>query len=181
MSDVAKRYAQALFDVAKSRSHIDDVEDDLTAIVSVFENEDYFSLLQRRHMKNEDKQRLVDAFSETVTAESSNLLKVLIDQSREKELKDVVNAYITMANEARGIAEATVTTAEPLNQDETAQLARQFGKALNKTLRMQTRVDANVVGGVVLRIGNRVYDGSITGKLARFKQRLTDSKVRGQG
>lgn len=178
MSDVAKRYARALFEVAEAHGHVDEIEDDLTSVVSVFEKEGYHSLFQNPRMKIEEKQALIDSFSTAVSAETTNLLKLLTDRSREKELEEIAREYVAIANEARNIADATVTTAVPLTDEEKQQLAKQFGEALNKTLRMNTQVDADVVGGVLLRIGNRVYDGSIAGKLSRFKQRLTQSQVR---
>ncbi|MDE1399021.1 ATP synthase F1 subunit delta, partial [Bacillus licheniformis] len=82
-----------------------------------------------------------------------------------------------LSNEARGIADATVTTAKPLTEAEVQKIAEQFGQKLNKKLRVTTKVDPSIIGGMIVRIGDRLYDGSIKGKLARFTQQIKQAQV----
>jgi F-type H+-transporting ATPase subunit delta len=73
-----------------------------------------------------------------------------------------------MANDARGIAEAIVTSAKPLTSEEQAELAEKFGQTLNKKLRLTAVVDPAILGGIVIKIGDRLYDGSLKTKLETF-------------
>ncbi|MCG6197888.1 ATP synthase F1 subunit delta, partial [Anoxybacillus sp. LAT_38] len=75
-----------------------------------------------------------------VSEETHNFLNVLIDNGREGQLVDIYRSFVRMANDARGIAEATVTSAKPLSAEEQAELAEKLGQKLNKKLRVQTVV-----------------------------------------
>ncbi|RNB82044.1 F0F1 ATP synthase subunit delta [Brevibacillus fluminis] len=169
-SGVAKRYARALFEVAKERGLIEQIESELKDIVAAVEsNQELGKILTHNQISIESKEQLLkDLFGAHVAAETLNFLSVLIDNGREHELGEIATAYVAMANEARGVADAVVTTAKPLGEEEVNELAAQFGKKVNKTLRVQTVVDPAILGGVVVRIGDRLYDGSIKRKLEQF-------------
>ncbi|WEG13111.1 F0F1 ATP synthase subunit delta [Pullulanibacillus sp. KACC 23026] len=179
MSEViAKRYAQALFDVAKERSTVDAVEEQLQVIQqTVKESKDLNTMLNHPRIKGEDKKAVLEQiFKDEVNAEVLNLLKVLVDRGRESLLNDLSESYTAIANEARGIVDMYVTTAEPLSQEDEDKLSKSFGNVLNKQLRIHSKVDAGVIGGVLVRIGNRVYDGTLAGKLTRFHQEMKASR-----
>ncbi|GAB7387896.1 F0F1 ATP synthase subunit delta [Bacillaceae bacterium] len=177
---VAKRYARALFEVANEGGIIDAVESDLALIRKTLEeNGDWRKLVMHPHIAKEEKKRLVEKlFGESLTQEVKNFLKLLIDRRREKLLPQMTAEYVRLANEARGIVEAKVTTAKAISEAEKEQLAERFGKLLNKKLRVETAVDPGLLGGVVVRIGDRLYDGSVAGKLSRFAQHVKQSQVR---
>ena len=171
---VAKRYARALFEVAKERGLIDKVEVELKNVVEVVnQNAELTKILMHPHVAAEAKKDLIkDLFQSHVTDETLNFIGVLIDNGRESDLPSMSAAYVGLANEERGIADAIVTTAKPLEQAEQDRLAEQFGKLINKTLRIQTVVDPSIMGGVVVKIGDRLYDGSIKRKLEHFAHQL---------
>lgn len=171
---VAKRYARALFEVAKERGLIDQIESELKDIVAaVDQNQELNKILTHKQITQASKKQLFsDLFRAHVAAETLSFLNVLIENGRETDLGSIADAYVAMANEVRGIADAIVTTAKPLNEEEQAQLAEQFGKQLNKTLRVKMVVDPAILGGVVVRIGDRLYDGSIKRKLEQFAHQL---------
>ncbi len=171
---VAKRYARALFEVAKERGLIDKLEAELKLIVeAVNQNADLTRILMHPHIAADAKKNLLkEVFQEHVADETMNFLGVLIDNGRESQLSEIASYYVGLANEERGIADAIVTTAKPLNQEEAQQLASRFGQLLNKTLRIQTVVDPSIMGGVVVKIGDRLYDGSIKRKLEHFAHQL---------
>ncbi|HET7521801.1 MAG TPA: F0F1 ATP synthase subunit delta [Bacillales bacterium] len=169
---VAKRYADALYEVAEERGKIEEIENGLASVAEAFREEEIARLWLNPSLDAQRKKELIDSFSGSVNRELVNLLKVVVDNHREHQLQHIAKAYTKIANEARGIVDATVTTAVPLSDEDKEQLAKQFGNALNKKIRIDAKVDRDVIGGVLIRIGNRVYDGSIAGKLSRFKQRL---------
>jgi len=172
-SAVGKRYARALFEVASERGKIDQVEADLGAIVQAVEgNEDLKKIMQHPHIAADAKISLVDElFKSHVGEESFNFLNVLIENGREVQLSDIYSSFVQLANEARGFAEATVTSAKPLSSEEQAELAEKFGQTLNKKLRLTAIVDPAILGGIIIKIGDRLYDGSLKTKLETFAQR----------
>src|SRR5699024_5896213 len=131
MSDVFKRYARALFDVANKRNRVDVIEDDLNTVVPVFETEGFQSFLQNPRIPIQEKRDLIHSFSTSVSQETMNLLKLLMDHGREQNLKEITKEYIKVANKVRKIADATVTTAVPFSDEEQRKLADQFGETLD--------------------------------------------------
>ncbi|MGD8190350.1 F0F1 ATP synthase subunit delta [Brevibacillus ginsengisoli] len=174
MSGVAKRYARALFEVAKERGLIDQIETELkTFVEAVNQNAELTKILMHPHIDSEAKKGLLkDVFGSQFAVETMNFIGVLIDNGRESNLTEILASYVAVANEERGIADATVTTAKPLTQEEATELADRFGKLLNKTIRIQAVVDPAIMGGVVVKIGDRLYDGSIKSKLEHFAHQL---------
>jgi F-type H+-transporting ATPase subunit delta len=172
-SAVGKRYARALFDVASERGKIDQVEADLGAIVQAVEqSEDLSKIILHPHIAAAAKQSLVDdLFKSHVGEETFNFLGVLIENGRELQLVDIYRSFVQLANDARGIADAVVTSAQPLSTEEQAELAEKFGQTLNKKLRLTAVVDPSILGGIIIKIGDRLYDGSMKTKLESFAQK----------
>ncbi|MFT8873090.1 MAG: F0F1 ATP synthase subunit delta [Sporolactobacillus sp.] len=175
---VAMRYAEALFEVAEERQMIDAIETQLSAThVLLSEHAELRRTLLNPQVSAEDKKALVGKLLEgTVGLEVGNLLKLLIDRKRESIIGDVLDAYTLLANAKRGILDVTVTTAVPLSEDEQADLARRLGSALGKKLRVKASVKKDIIGGILLRIGDRLYDGTVAGKLSGFKHAIKVGK-----
>jgi F-type H+-transporting ATPase subunit delta len=179
MSAVAKRYARALFEVASEKNVIDATEKELLGVVKVIDdNEGLRKLLSHPKISAEEKKQLLETlFAREISANTGNFLNIVIERGREGQLKEIVDNFIEMANDVRGIADATVVTAKALTDEEVKQLADGFGRQLNKKLRVKTEVDPALIGGIVVRIGDRLYDGSIRGKLSRFSQQIKQAQV----
>ncbi|TGA99766.1 F0F1 ATP synthase subunit delta [Sporolactobacillus shoreae] len=175
---VANRYAKALFEVAEERNAIDSIETQLSLVTKALdENEDLSRVLMHPQVSAENKKALVGKlFEETAGLEVLNLLRLLIDRKRESIIDDVLEAYTHMADVTRGILDVTVTTAVPLDEDEKQDLAERLGEVLGKQLRMHVKVKEDIIGGILLRIGDRLYDGTLAGKLAGFKQEIKVGK-----
>ncbi len=174
---VAHRYARALFELARDRQKLDVVEQELSAVTEILnDHAELRKVLMHPQVGIEAKKEILTTlFSGKISEESMNFLQLIVDRRREQYLGDVTEEYIKLANEARGVADATVISARELNDTEQKQIADQFGKKLKKTLRVQSKVDPSIIGGLVIRIGDRLYDGSVAGKLAQFQHQLKHS------
>ncbi len=175
---VAKRYAIALFQVANEQNILDQVEQELLAVKSVFtENEQFFSVLNHPKVPNAKKKLLVKESFTNLSSSVLNTMMILVDRNRQSLISSVVDFFIEAANDARGIAEAKVYSVRALTEDEKDALSVAFAKKVGKsTLRINNIVDKSVLGGVKLRIGNRIYDGSVSGKLARIERELLTNR-----
>jgi F-type H+-transporting ATPase subunit delta len=102
-----------------------------------------------------------------------NTLLILIDRHRENDIVEVVNQFVELAYEEMGIAKADVYSVRPLSESERDAISAVFGaKVGKKSLRIENFVDSDLLGGIKLRIGNRIYDGSLRGKLDRLERKL---------
>ncbi|WP_027415213.1 F0F1 ATP synthase subunit delta [Aneurinibacillus terranovensis] len=179
MSAVAKRYARALFEVASEHKSIDATEQELAEITAIIkDNADLRKLLTHPKISADEKKQLMNSlFAGKISETTNKFINLLIERGRENDLTEMANYFTELSNEVRGIADATVITAKPLTQEEVNQLAESFGRKLNKTLRVKAEIDPSIIGGIIVRIGDRLYDGSMKGKLARFTQQIKQSQV----
>ncbi|WP_335872980.1 F0F1 ATP synthase subunit delta [Bacillus sp. 2205SS5-2] len=175
---VAKRYALALFELAQNNNQIDSVEEEMVAVKSVFEqNEPFLELLQSPKLSRDEKKRLMNEAFNSASPIVLNTLKLLIDQKRQEHVIAVADQYIHLANEAKGVAEATVYSTKPLSEVEKIAVSATFApKVGKKTLKIENKIDSNLIGGLKLRIGNRIFDGSIAGKLTRLERQLISTQ-----
>ncbi|HEY9578108.1 MAG TPA: F0F1 ATP synthase subunit delta [Pseudobacillus sp.] len=180
MSDsvVAKRYALALFEIAKEHQQLQQIEEELQVVKAVFqENKGLLPLLESPKLTIEEKQALVKNAFSAASIYVTNILMLLIERHREGDIIDVVDAYVSLSNEEQGLAEATVESVRPLTDAEIKQISAQFAKKVGKqALKITNIVNPELLGGLKVRISNRIFDGSLRGKLNRLEKQLTAVK-----
>ncbi|OEF99886.1 ATP synthase F1 subunit delta [Vulcanibacillus modesticaldus] len=176
---VAKRYAKALFEVAKDKGLLDQVEQDLQLIVKISrETEDFMTFLRNPQISGNVKKDIIDsAFKNNISEIAQNLFYQLIDRNRVEVLEEILYHYVKLANEVRGIVDVVAITATPLDDATTEKIAKSFSDKMGKKVRLKNSVDPTILGGMVIRIGDRIYDGSINTKLQVIKRSLTASRV----
>ncbi|AZB40901.1 F0F1 ATP synthase subunit delta [Bacillus sp. FJAT-42376] len=171
---VSKRYASALFEIAKETKMLDQFEDDLKTVKEVFkQNPKLMVLLQHPKLDMTKKKELVKEGFGTLTAPVLNTFYLLVERHRTESIPEVADEFAKLANEARGTEEAVVYSVRLLSETELSELSAAFAKKIGKTsLRLKNVIDQTLIGGVKLKIGNRIFDGSVSGKLARIEKQL---------
>lgn len=173
-SMVAKRYALALFQLSKENNLLAQVEQELRVVKEVLvDSSDLNAILQSPKVSSAKKKEIVkDSFSQ-VNPFVLNTLMILIDRHRQDQMVEVVDQFVGLSNEEHGIADAKVYSIRPLTEAESEELSASFAaKVDKKSLRIQNIVDPELLGGLKIRIGNRIYDGSLRGKLNRLERKL---------
>ncbi|MBS4190091.1 F0F1 ATP synthase subunit delta [Bacillus sp. FJAT-49705] len=173
-STVAKRYALALFQLAQEHQLLNQMEEELRVVKDVVnQNSDLKAVLKSPKLSIAKKKEILTGAFESVSTYVLNTLMILIDRHREDHISDVADYFISLANDERGIAEAKVYSIRPLTEAESEALSASFAaKVGKKSLRVDNIVDSNLLGGIKLRIGNRIFDGSLRGKLDRLERQL---------
>jgi F-type H+-transporting ATPase subunit delta len=171
---VGKRYAKALFEVASDKQQLDLVEQDLLLIDQVLaQSPAFLSFLQHPQLENKLKiKEFNQAFEGKVSETVLTFMNLLIDTDRENAISEITQSYIRQANKARGLVDARVISIEPLTDEEKSNLSERYSQLLNKKIRIHNEVDSSIIGGIIVQIGDRLYDGSVRGKLHRFKRRV---------
>jgi F-type H+-transporting ATPase subunit delta len=171
---VAKRYAKALFEAAKDQGIVPQVEAELKAVITVLqEQRDLYKLIQHPGVDVSAKTNLLkEIFQSTVSELVFATLQLLVERRREGVLEAMASSYITIANDALGQASATVYTPVALSETELSSIAASFSKLTGKQIRVESVLDKSLLGGIQVRIGDRLYDGSLSGKLERLQKTL---------
>lgn len=171
---VADRYALALFQIAKENNTIDQFEQELLVIQKVtLDHPELLNVLKHPKVLLEKKKSMIGEAFASLSQPVLNTLLILIERQRISVIPQLAEHFVKLANDERGTEDATVYSVRLLSQDELTALSDTFAKKIGKSsLRLKNVIDQNLVGGVKLRIGNRIYDGSISGKLERIERQL---------
>lgn len=171
---VAKRYAGALFAVAERHGILDAVASDLTLIHRFLTEVPYLRAILMQPLVSDSRKNSVadEAFGDRVTAASLNFLKLLIRKRREDLIEECAREFRTLLADRNNTADAEASSAVALTPDQTERLTRSLQALTGKTIRLTAHVDTSLVGGVVVRIGDTVLDGSVRGKLERLERQL---------
>jgi F-type H+-transporting ATPase subunit delta len=169
---VAKRYAKAFFEVAAEKGQLDTIEKELQGIQQVMvDNPVFLQLLHHPQIDKKVKKKEINTiFKGQISDITLDFINLLIDGDRGDILPSVTTQFVELANLERGIADALVTSVKPLTEAEIESIGTKFSEVVNKKIRIQNVVDPSIIGGIIVKIGDRLYDGSVIGKLNRFKQ-----------
>jgi F-type H+-transporting ATPase subunit delta len=134
-------------------------------------------VLMNPSIPNADKLKVLDAISSRIGMfpQVRNFLAVIMEHQRLAELDEILNEYHLVADEQAGMAEAEITSAHPLNDQDRVELEAQVSRLAGGSVRATYREDATLLGGAVVRIGSTVYDGSVRAQLQQLKQKLINA------
>ncbi|CAM3968603.1 F0F1 ATP synthase subunit delta [Alkalicoccus chagannorensis] len=178
---VGFRYASALFESVQAGGKLDETLDDLNMVSQAVQETNLLDeVFQHPDMTDRRKKEILDqAFQGKVSQITVNLLKVLVDNKRESIFEAVRENFKDLVYEAKGIAEAEVYSAKPLTEQEKAAVSQVFAKRSGRAeLLINNQVDKDVIGGLRVRIGDTVYDGTVANHLVRIHERMNQGTSR---
>ncbi|TCP69513.1 F0F1 ATP synthase subunit delta [Baia soyae] len=175
---VAKRYASALYQVANENRLVDQVGADLQLVSETLaKTPEFVTLLQSPKVALEEKKELISSAFTQVQSITKNFLSVIVEGRREEALAEISKEYTKLADDAKGVLEVVVTSASSLDDAERDGVTDAFSKILGRQVRIQEKVDKSLLGGLVVQVGDRLYDGSVKNKLERFQDTLKETRV----
>lgn len=172
--DVIDGYAEALFTVARAEKALPAVEDELYAFAKALEhNTPLRDALTDAALPAENKKGVVaDILGERANPLTVSLLGFVVDAGRARELPRIVQRLAELAAGERDQALAEVRSAVELSAAQRERIADALSKATGRKVDVKVVVDPSVVGGVVARVGDEIFDGSVATRLVDAKQRL---------
>ncbi len=165
-------YAQALFDAAREREELEDTLENLKEFVdALHESEELREFFYGVHIPETQKRRAIDALTEEMSTSTRNFLKVLIDNGRAEILEDVVPRYEDLVEEHQGKVEVELTTAVELSDEVLDRVRSRLGEILEgREVVLETNVDPQLLGGAIVRVGERQIDASIRAQLLGLRE-----------
>ncbi len=175
---LARRYAHALGELAHESGHLTEVEAELSSVLEMMSNAGFRRALESENVSTEDKIKLVRAaFAERFSRLTLNFLLLVVTKRRETALADMIEEFLEYADRKRGIVEVELTTAQALDQEQSNDIAQGIAKVLGKEVRLTTRENEDLLGGVVARIGDLVMDGSVKTRLNLLGEQLKRAQL----
>jgi len=174
-SKVSKRYAKALFSLGQEDGNFELYGRDLTEFTRFCQdNEDFRKVIANPIFPLEDRKKIVhfvlekSSFSDVV----KNFLNLLLDKNRIGTIESITDYYSKLTDEVSNIARAEIITARPLKEDALERIERSLEELTSKKIKSEVTEDEDLIGGVFVKIGDLVLDGSVKAQLEGLKESL---------
>jgi F-type H+-transporting ATPase subunit delta len=175
MSRAAIRYAKAILETAVSSGKADKVNDDMKLIIAtVNSSADLKGFLSSPIVASDIKMNALSEVFVTVQAETKSLFRLLQENKRFEILAAIAAQYNTLFDDMNGVEVANVTTAFAITPDLEAKILAKAATISTKKITIQNTVDPSIIGGFILRIGDKQYNASVSNRLQELKREFSN-------
>ncbi len=168
---VLRRYANALYQEAERRGCVEAIDEDIDLLRTTLEETREFARFVESPAIPQDKKK--DVFrallDERVHELTLRFMELLVEKDRETLLSSLLDTYRTLRDDMMNIVEVQARTPKPLAESERDKLIQRLEAMTGKTIRLEVNENPDLIGGLVIRIGDRVYDGSVRQKLENLR------------
>lgn len=173
----ARRYAQAVFELALEKGELEKWLDDLTLLADSMSNQEFVDFLAQPRITADEKVRVVrEALGDSVGPLALNLMCLLATRNIAHILDGITDQFQELLDAHQGIERAEVVSAVELSDDEQRRVTEMLSTMTGSDVRLTTRVDAQILGGMVVRIGDRVMDGSARSRFQAMRRELAERR-----
>jgi F-type H+-transporting ATPase subunit delta len=172
VSGLAERYAAALFDLADERRTLDEVASDLRQLRAMLEaSGDFLRLIRSPILSRSDQAKAIGVLAERAGLSSlvRDFLAVVARNRRLFAVPAIIAAFLQKLAARRGEVSAQVTAARPLSEAQLTALNEQLRRSIGSRVSVDVRVDPELIGGMIVKVGSRMVDGSVKSKLQRLQ------------
>jgi F-type H+-transporting ATPase subunit delta len=176
MEEIAQVYARALFEVANERDSLDEIRDELGAFADAMnENRDLAVFFFSPYFSVPEKKRGLQRALVDPNPEFENFLEALIERHRMPALFRIRTEFDSLWDEARRLLPVVVTSAVTLDQETVKGIGDRIGAQVDRQIELSAEVDPDILGGIVLRVGNLILDASIKNRLEQLRQQVAQA------
>ena len=169
-TSTARRYAEAVFEIAERDGTVDEWLEQLSIAAASVADPAVARRLEDPQIPFEVRlNALLAPFGKQMLPQMGNLLALVLRRRRVESLANIAREFRRLYNRRAGIVEATATTAAELDKAELAALRRRLEQMTGARIELETRVDPSLLGGVQVRLGDQLIDGSVRGRLERLR------------
>ena len=169
-----KRYAQAAFELALEKGELDNWQASLRKIADITTDEKITALLENPKLPFDAKKALLEELLGEINPLALNLACLLVHRGRLGIAGDISHQYDGLLDSYYGIEHAEVVTALPLDDEDRERISTQLGEVIGRKVVIDTQIDASIVGGVKIKIGDTLIDGSIRNRLSALRKSLVE-------
>jgi len=171
---LVEAYAEALFQVARVEERMDQVEEDLTHLKKTLDsNIELREFLNNLQISSAGKQdALSKIFGESLSPITLHWMNLIVDQGRQRKLPTIIEAFFTLTQDAREKITAEIITSVPLSEDLARRMESELSRVTKKRVFLKPVVDDSILGGVIVKVDNKVIDGSVRTRLEEIKKEM---------
>ena len=173
---LSRRYAKAVMDLGEASKNLDKMAADLRSLAKAMkDSQELQTVLTNPAIRRADRRKVLDGLLQRIGAQphTKNLVYLLLDSERLSSLEGISREVDTMIQVKSGRIAAEITSAAPLDAGQVQQITAALEKLSGKKVDVTKKEDPNLLGGVVARVGDVVYDGSLRTQLHTIREELT--------
>ena len=175
LTTAARPYARAAFDIANSHGEQQKWSDMLTYMSAVAHDTTMNAVLDSpRLSQNQSAEMFISVCEEQIDQRGKNFIKLLAENDRIKLLPEITALYEHYRAEAEGTIDAEVISAQEVSESQISKIAASLKTRLGKEVRLSSKIDASLIGGAIIRAGDLVIDGSVSGRLEKLSTTLVN-------
>jgi F-type H+-transporting ATPase subunit delta len=171
-SNVARRYAAGIFQLAQEEKAIDTWRAELAKLDELLQDDVLVAAFRNPAVGVGRRMELAQLLKPELRPETENLLRLLVEHYRTREIHRIRQEFERLADEASGIVHASVATAIELDEDDRKHFEEALAKKLGRKVIVDFSTDPGIVGGAAIQIGDHLVDGTVRTQLARLRQEL---------
>ena len=181
-NNIARVYAAALFDVAHGKNIQEQLYEELEFVVELFSTDDDFRsyMTSPSFSKDVKKNFIRKVFSDNLSEYIVNFLYILIENGRQSELPKIGAVFDDLMNELNGRMKVEIVSVSKLDSEILENIKRVLKNKFNKDVIVDEKTDGSILGGVIIKTGDIVIDGSLFENLKKIRYNLLNSKVRSE-
>jgi F-type H+-transporting ATPase subunit delta len=168
----AKRYARAVFETAQTAGDHDAWTEHLSELSAALQHKDLLTIMNAPTITEDEKIEVLKLLVSKFTEGVELFCRLLIQQGSMPDVLDITKQYQNLVDTVKGVSRVVITSAIKLDTNEKAKLTKQLSVQLKKEIELSESVDESLIGGVVIKIGDKVLDGSIKGRLDSMRASL---------
>ena len=168
----AQRYSQAVFEFAEEKNELDKWQSDLNDIARMSEDENVAAVLSDYNLSSEAKARVLSELLGDISPLAMNLIRMLLARDSIELIGEISDGYNRLMDARQGIERGEVITAVPLTDEDKKKLEERLSKLMDKKVFIESRVDPALIGGIVVKIGGKLLDGSTHSRLEALKNSI---------
>jgi len=169
----ASRYARAVFELAREEDRVTAWSRQLALIREVLEDPTAQAVVANPSISLEQRMAAVEQLDlPGIDKQGMNLMRMLVSSGRANRIGEIVERFETFADDAAGRVRATVTTAIPLSEADRESIRKDLSGRLGKDVRLDSKVDPAILGGLLLQVGDRLTDASVAARLDQLRRRV---------
>lgn len=174
---ISKRYAVALFELAKETDKIDLFNNQVELIYnSIKDDKDFLTVLNHPRISGEEKFNLFqNIYKHNISEEILGLISIIVNKNRETEILDILQTFLELVKEYKGITTAYIYSAKALSDEQIDKIKQNLSKNLNKEVIVKADVKPELIGGLLINVDGKIIDNSIKKSLDDIKKSLINN------
>ena len=172
MATSARRYSQAAFSIASEKDEIDKWLSEMEGATAILSDNDCIAFFDAEQIPIDVKLDGVKKLFSKNMGLIQNLISLMVTRKDISKFLEVSNIFISMADEYKGIVKVDITTAVPIAKENQEKITKKIENIENKKVVINKNIDKNILGGIVIRIGDKLIDGSTKNKINLLSEQL---------